>query len=129
MIKIHRKINRAVFVTICLLLFGYSFAYAQANQFKYKADIDKIDTSGVYKINLSPGLVAKSVDKGLYDIRVVDETGKFIAYAVINNPSEENKTSFIDFPEIKQGANSDTATVYIADNRTKLNISQLWLKL
>jgi hypothetical protein len=99
------------------------------NTYPYKADIAKIDSSGVYKVALTPGFLSKSTSKGLYDIRIVDEKGKFVAYTIINNPSDKAKPVFIDFPEVKQNSNSDTITYYVAENKDKVKVNQLWLKL
>ncbi|MGZ3753295.1 MAG: DUF3999 family protein, partial [Mucilaginibacter sp.] len=116
----------------CLMLFAFSLlalpVWAQ-RAYKYKADIKNVDSSGVYKIKLQPGFVAKSTSRGLYDTRVVDETGKFIAYAIVTNPLDKVQPVFIIFPEVKQGAHSDTATIYIAENKNKDNVNELWLKL
>ncbi|MBV8389802.1 MAG: DUF3999 family protein [Mucilaginibacter sp.] len=97
--------------------------------YHYRADIQKIDSSGVYKVELKPEFLSKSTSKGLYDIRMVDERGKFVAYTIISNPTDKLKPAFIDFPEVKQNSDNDSATYYIAENKDKIKISQLWLKL
>jgi len=114
-------------------------AFSQTVQhFRYKADVGKVDSTGVYKIALKPGLVAKSVNSSLYDIRLVDDKGRFVAYVIITNPKDKLKPFFYTFPEVKQVAGSDTVTTYIAENIDKINpgdsnhrfkISQLWLKI
>jgi hypothetical protein len=125
--KRNRKIN-----VFCLILLALAFKslpiYAQGT-YKYRAAIQKIDSSGVYKIELQPGFLAKSRGRELYDIRIVDETGKFVAYAIVNNPLDKVKPAFIDFPEVKQDSHPDSTTVYIAENKNKYKVSQLWLKL
>jgi Protein of unknown function (DUF3999) len=113
--------------SLSVLLFVCAFASGQGKEFKYCAAIQKIDSSGVYKIELQPGFIAKG--SGLYDIRVMDETGKFVAYTIVTNPSDKLKPVFIDFPEVKQVAGTDTATVYIAENKNRNKIDQLWLRL
>src|ERR1700757_5059326 len=90
-------------------------AWSQSN-YPYKADIAKIDSSGVYKVELTPGFLSKSISKSLYDIRIADEGGKFVAYKIVSNPSDKAKPVFVDFPEVKQNPNSDTVTYYIAEN-------------
>ncbi|MDB5135210.1 MAG: hypothetical protein JWP37_1813 [Mucilaginibacter sp.] len=125
------RINRKVKI-VCSILFIFilkSLVVSAQGTYKYRSAIQKIDSSGVYKIELQPGFVSKSKNKELYDIRVVDETGKFIAYAVVNNPLEKVKPTFIGFPEVKQKVYTDSTTIYIAENKSKFNISQLWLKL
>lgn len=103
-------------------------AWAQGT-YPYKADISKIDSSGVYKIKLKPDFLSKSTSKSLDDIRIADENGKFIAYTIVSNPSDKTKPIFVDFPEIKQTINSDTVTYYIAEDKDKIKVNKLWLML
>jgi hypothetical protein len=121
------KLIKIACLLLVLLLVNPS-VWAQVKGFKYKADISKIDSSGVYRIELNPGLIAKSRED-LNDIRITDNTGKFIAYALSNKLSINYPDSFIVFPEVTVDTNTDTASVYVAENRNELNISQLWLKL
>ncbi|MFB9841742.1 hypothetical protein [Mucilaginibacter ginsenosidivorans] len=121
------KIKISAILSGCLLPW---FAFAQSvHQFKYRADIANIDSSGVYKIELQPDFIAKSVKGELYDIRIDDETGKFVAYSIITNPLDKVKPVFVDFPEVKPNTASDSATIYIAENKGKTRISELWLQL
>ena len=113
---------------ILLWICGIVPAWSQGT-YPYRADIAKIDSSGVYKVKLKPGFLSKSISKGLYDIRIADENGKFVAYTIVSNPSDRAKPVFVDFPEVKQSVNSDTVTYYIAENKDKIKVNQLWLKL
>jgi hypothetical protein len=112
----------------CVLALSGINTYAQVNAFKYRADIKKIDSAGIYKIELNPGLIAKSA-KGLYDIRLFDNTGKTVAYALSNNLSAGTQDSFIEFPAVNSSPETDTATVYISENVNRLNVNQLWIDL
>lgn len=108
--------NKFVFLisTVCILT---GIAARAQNTFKYKADLPKIDSNGVYKIKLAPGLVAKS-NESLNDIRLLDKNGKFTAYALSKNVFTGHSGNFIEFPEVKSAVSTDTATVYILQ-RTK----------
>jgi len=97
--------------------------------YPYKADIKRIDSSGVYKVALTPEFLSKSTSKGLYDVRIADEKGKFVAYTIISNPSDKAKPVFVEFPEVKQITNNDTITYYVAENKDKVKVNQLWLRL
>jgi len=119
---------KLIVALICIIVAQCIPVYAQVNAFKNRADIRKIDSAGTYKIELNPGLVAKSA-KGLYDIRLFDNTGRTVAYALSNNLSAGNQDSFIEFPAVNSGPQNDTATVYISENVNKLNVSQLWVDL
>ena len=127
MIKINRKIKRVF--SLLILLFVYVFALGQGKEFKYRAAIQKIDSSDVYKIELQPSLIAKCVQKGWYDVRLIDSKGKYVAYAITDGIPSDNTSHYIDFPSITSNSTVDTATVYIAENTRRLNINQLWLKL
>jgi len=111
-----------------LLTFAILQAWSQST-YPYKADISKIDSSGVYKVELKPAFLSKSISRSLYDVRIVDEGGKFVAYTIVSNISDKTKPVFVDFPEIKQSSNNDTVTYYIAENKDKIKVNQLWLKL
>jgi len=125
MMRVSQKC-KIVFIIVCV--FRVLPVWAQST-YPYKADIAKVDTSGVYKVELQPQFLSKSTGKGLYDVRIVDESGKFVAYTIISNPSDKAKPVFVDFPEVKQNVNGDTITYYIAENKDKAKVNQLWLKL
>lgn len=111
-----------LFVLICPL------ANAQLKNYKYKADVQKVDSSGVYRIELSPALIAKSYD-GLSDVRIADNKGKNVALVLSSKLLLNSPDSFIVFPEVTPEQVADTAIYYTAKNKNSLDISQLWLKL
>jgi hypothetical protein len=123
---INRKV-KGVFLLLIVFCLATATAWSQ-NTYRYKADLQKIDSSGVYKIKLGPGLVAKCNEK-LSDIRLVDQNGKFAAYALSKNVFIDNPEHFIEFPEVKSDAGSDTAVVYIAENKAGLKINLLGIRL
>jgi len=123
-----RKNQKCKLIFTILCTFGILQAWSQGT-YRYKADVAKIDSSGVYKVELKSDFLSKSISKNLYDIRIVDESGKFVAYTIVSNPSDKVKPVFVDFPEVKQNSNNDTVTYYIAENKDKIKANQLWLKL
>ncbi|MGZ3944965.1 MAG: hypothetical protein ACXVJB_08480 [Mucilaginibacter sp.] len=129
MMRINQKNKLISCLTIALAIFLCPVTQAQQNKFRYKADVAKVDSDGVYKIELQPSLIAKCVQKGLYDIRLLDSHGKFVAYIISDGQSSENRADYIDFPGAKTPNGNDTATVYIAENIKQLWINKLWLKL
>lgn len=122
-------INKKSKIVFILLWICEALPVSSQTAYPYRADITKIDSSGVYKIELKPEFLSKSINKSLYDIRIVDESGKFVAYTIVSNPSDKAKSVFTDFPEVKQGSNGDSVTYYIAENKKKIKVNQLWLKL
>ncbi|MEO6849033.1 MAG: hypothetical protein ABI203_02265 [Mucilaginibacter sp.] len=124
--KINQKVKIAN-VLLFLLLLNVPLLWAQVDSFRYKAAVQKVNSDGIYRIMLQPELTAKSAGEGLSDIRLKDEAAKDVAYASGNDLPPAKKTAFIEFPEIKQSA--DTANVYIAENKEKRSIGNLWLKI
>ena len=122
------KLIKIAVLTLLLFLVCGTITHAQVKNFKYKAAIQKIDSGGVYRIELSADLIAKS-KQDFSDIRIVDNNGKFIAFALSKSLSLSFPDSYIDFPEIVQPQSVDTTTVFIAENKNLLNISELWIKL
>jgi len=111
-----------LFICMC------SLANAQLKNYKYKADVQKIDSGGVYRIELSPGLIAKSYD-GASDIRIADNKGKNVACVLSSKLSLNSPDSFIVFPEVTPEQVEDSAIFYTVENKNNLDISQLWLRL
>lgn len=127
MMGIYQK-NKLFYTVFALLFLVCPVVKAQVTKFKYKADIQKIDSSGVYRIELSPALISKSYD-GSSDIRISDNKGRPIAYVLSSKLSINTPDSFIVFPEVTPELVADTAVFYTAENKNTLNISRLWLKL
>jgi len=119
---------KLTFIILCAFVISSSALWAQVNTYKYRADIQKIDSAGIYKIELSPDLIAKS-GKGFNDIRLFDNTGKSVAYALSNNLSAGSQNSFIEFLAVDSATKTDTATIYISENINRLNVNQLWVDL
>jgi hypothetical protein len=120
--------SRLIFLLFTVFILKSAAVFAQSGAFKYKAAVQKIDSSGVYKIELDPAVIAKSV-QSLYDVRLMDNTGKFVAYALSNHLTIDSGNDFIEFPEVKQRDNADTATTFIAENKNKFNVNQLLIEL
>lgn len=120
--------GKRLFLLAALIFVMCPYGRAQIKAFRYKANVQKVDSSGVYRIELRPGLIAKS-NESLSDIRLVDNTGKNVAFILSTRLVLNNPDSFIIFPEVNAGNVTDTAVVYIAENKNALNISQLWLRL
>ncbi|MBS1502146.1 MAG: hypothetical protein JST32_08800 [Bacteroidetes bacterium] len=107
----------------------YSVAHAQLNKFKYRVDVQKVDSNGVFKISLLPAFIAKCSDKGLYDIRLADEKGRTVAFSIMTAPMDKSRAIFNLFPEIKRNVKDTIATEYIADAGSGNEIDELWIRL
>jgi len=126
MMGMYQKNKR--FYLLWLFILMCPLANAQLNKYKFKADVQKIDSGGVYRVELGPGLIAKSYD-GASDIRIADNKGKNVAYVLSSKLSLNSPDSFIVFPEVTPEQVADTAVFYTAENKNNLDISQLWLRL
>lgn len=119
--------SKLVFLILIRCILTGATARAQ-NTFKYKADLPKIDTSTVYRIKLAPALVARS-NESLSDIRLLNDKVKFTAYTLSKNVFTGNSGNFVEFPQIKANNTSDTASVYIAQNKAGIKTHELWIRL
>jgi hypothetical protein len=124
MIMINRKVKLIILLLITVSSAATS-AWAQST-YKFKADLQKIDSSGVYKINLKPDQIAKC-DEKLNDIRLLDENGKFKAYVLSKNLFIDNPDQFIEFPKANSNDNEDL--IYVAENKNGISTNSLSLKL
>lgn len=101
------------------------FAAAQ-KRFKYRADLQKVDSGGFYKIELMPDLIAKC-NQGLTDVRLMNGNGSFVPYINADNLPDIDNERFVVFPEVRSV--KDTGTVYIVENKGVSPVGKLWLKL
>jgi hypothetical protein len=124
MMSVSQKVSFVGLLLIALAIKPLS-GWSQ-DTYRYKAALPKIDSSGIYKIKLKPGLVAKCNEK-LSDIRLLDDNEKFSAYALSKNLFIDNADQFIEFPEANPNNNPDS--IYIAENKNGISTNSLSLKL
>lgn len=121
-----KKMNRLTL--FILLLCGAILPASAQKKFKYKAALQKIDSTGFYRIGLQPGLVAKT-KPDLSDIRIADAKGNFVPYIQAGSLPQKSQKSFVVFPEISNAPKTDTSTVFIIENKTGLVLDRLWIRL
>lgn len=97
-----------------------------AQQFAYAAKIDTITTSGFYKIPILPQVNAK-LQLSSFDLRIVNEQNKQIAYIIEQEEATFKTQNFIDFPILKKEKEKDKQTNIIIANVTKQSINDLLL--
>jgi len=124
MTRVSRKVRFIGLLLIALAIKPLS-GWSQGS-YKYKANLPEIDSSGIYRINLTPAVVAKCNEK-LSDIRLLDRNGKFSAYALSKNLFIDNPDQFIEFPGAIPNNNADS--IYIAENKNGISTNNLSLKL
>jgi hypothetical protein len=108
-------------------LFTISTSLFAQQTFKYRAALPKVDTSGFYALGLTPDILARS-QSNLADIRVFGD-GKFTPYIFGSELPKKDQKSFVVFPQVNVDSKSDTATVFIVENKEHLIVNQLYLKL
>lgn len=121
-----KKMNRLTL--LMLLLCGAILPASAQKNFKYKAALQKIDSTGFYRIGLQPALVAKA-KFDLSDIRIADAKGNFVPYIQAGSLPQKSQKSFVVFPEINNTPKTDTSTVFIIENKTGLVLDRLWIRL
>jgi hypothetical protein len=125
MMRLSQKIKKGLLLIVfCLTIFSVS---AQRT-FKYEGFLNRIDSTGFYKVTLWPEIVSKSKDD-LSDIRLMDPKGNYIPYITQGNMPKVEKQKFIVFPRVAVTVNKDTGTSFIAENIEKQPVSSLWVKL
>lgn len=122
----NQKNNTAFLLTIIGVLLGFNASAQQT--FKYSAFLNKVDSSGFYKISLGPDIARKS-NSDFSDIRLMDPKGNFVPYVTEGNLPQVQKQKFIVYPEVKVDLNTDTGTSFIVENISKQPLSSLWIKL
>jgi hypothetical protein len=111
------------------LLFTLSITGLFAQQsFKYRAPLPKIDSDNFYRIVLPPSLTAKS-QTDLSDIRINDQNNKPVPYIFGDKLPIKDQQNFVALPQISKTTETDTSTIFIAQNTNNFTINQLYLTL
>jgi hypothetical protein len=126
MMRPNLRMNKTVYLTG--LLCGLMLSASAQKSFKYQAALQKINSTGFYRISLQPALVAKA-KADLSDIRITDAKGNFIPYIQAGSLPQKDQKSFVVFNEIDARLSTDTGTTFIAENKTGFALDRLWIKL
>lgn len=116
-------------ISFQLLLFAWTALPAVAQQgFKYKASLQRVDSSKFYRIVLQPALTAKC-QPDLADIRLIDESGKIVPYLTGRSLPVQGQITYLQLPEISNVILNDSLPSYVAENASGMHLNQLWIKL
>lgn len=90
-------------------------------QFAYKADIGEVKQSGFHKIAITPAIAAKS-KPDFSDIRIMDDSGKFVQYILQRDQPVFNKEEIQTIPLIstKKSRNGNTQLILEVGQDTTL---------
>lgn len=110
-----------------ILLINTIGIFAQQT-FKYKAAVQKIDSTAFYRIALSPELLAKC-NPDMSDIRLMDQNSKHIPFIFGDQLPVKYENNFVAFPQVTSVKQADSLTSIIIQNKLNLTINQLSLRL
>lgn len=112
-----------------LLLFMVCVSTSEAQQFRYEAKVDAVDSDGFYKIELNPQIVSR-LNKSHSDLRIVDDEQKQVAY--INPPSKWTcvvKPYIVPYTVLEKKIFPDSISYIIIHNENKATISSFNLQI
>lgn len=107
-----------------LVLMGWASAGFAQKTYRYRADVQKVDSAAFYRIALPPAVLAKA-QGNLADIRLYDNDGKVVPYIFGAQLPVIDKVGVIEFPQVKLKVQPDTMTIFIAENKKLLTLNQL----
>jgi hypothetical protein len=110
------------------LFCGLVLSASAQKTYKYGAALQKVDSTGFYRVSLQPGFIAKAKsDKA--DVRIVDAKGNFVPYIQAGSLPQKDQKSFVVFNPVTTRMPADTGTTYVVENKTGLPLDRLWIKL
>ncbi len=116
---------RNILITLIILLVG---SQVTANNFKYKAEIEPVDTSDFYKIKLSPEIIAQ-LKRDWSDIRLYNNETE-LPYILNTEQHITEQELFVEYPIIsKQHYKQQRYTRIIIHNPQKTSINNIVVKI
>lgn len=110
-----------LFIILSLLLSPGAFA-----QSVWTEEIQPVEVSGYYNIQLGQGIIAKSLDGDLSDLKILDSKNNEVPYFLRSvNPIREI-SRFEDY-NLKQNQVKDSLNVVIIDNQEKEDINRFYI--
>ncbi len=111
-----------------LVLFLLLFSYACAQDYKYKAGLRAVDSSGFYAINVTPAL-SRYISTTFNDVRVIDKEGRQVPYIVKSGTKPSFITSYKSLKIYTNFLDDSNRTVLILENPGREKISNIGLLL
>jgi hypothetical protein len=103
------------------------FCAAFAQNFKYKAKVTEVKSTGFYKIQLSPEIVAKS-NKDLADLRLTSSDGREIPFILNHEPATFYEQDFVPL-KIEENSTKGNIQTLIIINTKSQSINNLVLEM
>lgn len=114
-----RKLLLSNTLLLCVL-------FADAQQFKYKATVNRPDSAGFYKIVLTPSFIAKA-KADLSDVRLMHNKTQ-IPY-IIKTETGYTENTFTEFPIIDRRREADSLTHVICRNTNVQQVNELFITI
>jgi len=109
-------------ILICILNYGFNFAQT----FRYASALPPVDSSGFYKIQITPQINSK-LKAGFSDLRLFDNERKEIPYLLRDDSPFTHSSSFKEYQIIDRKFLKDSITQIIIRNRTGEQINNISL--
>ncbi|WP_162555774.1 hypothetical protein [Reichenbachiella versicolor] len=113
-------------INLSVLLSISAISYAQS--FRYSADIPSVDSTGYYKIELSPELIGISSEM-LSDVRIYKEGGEEIPFVRDRESNKVSDSRFIEYKIISKKNTPEVSSQYIVLNKGKNKIDKISFKV
>lgn len=115
---------KKLLIILCISLTTNLFSQG----YQWQSEVQKNDTSGFYKIDLQPEIVAK-LNTRFSDIRIKDKKGKDVPYFIEKEPFSVTKRVFKEYKVIEKIRWRNGATVLVVENKTKDTINNIQLQI
>jgi hypothetical protein len=116
--------KKLIHITISLLLTVNLFSQC----YQWQSEIAAFDSTGFYKIDLPPEVVAK-LNINFSDIRIIENEKKEIPYFIQKEPFSVTKRVFKEYQIIDKIKWKNGATVLVVENKDKDTINNIQLQI
>ncbi len=110
---------------ILLLLFPAINSFSQSF---WRADLQPVDRSGYYNIELSQTVIGLSKNKEFTDLKVLDDKNQEVPY-FLRSVTPEHKISEYEAYDLKENTTKNNLSIVIVDNKKQENIKQFVIVL
>ena len=112
----------------CVVLYFICISpiFVAAQQFRYTAELQQVDTTGFYSIDIGPQLSAL-LKTDCADIRIAAEKNRWVPHLLQSNKISLSQHLFTDFPILQNVVNDSGKNVLIIENTRATGINNLKL--
>lgn len=111
-----------------LLLFIVCVSTSEAQQFRYEAKVDAVDSDGFYKIELNPDIISM-LNESHSDLRIVDNEQNQIPYIWPSVSACGMNPFYVPYEIVERKIIRDSISYIIIHNKNRTEISSLDLEI